>query len=580
MQAGVAQARFRRSLWIMAAFALATNLLVLTLPLYMLQIYDRVLPSQSGETLFFLTLIAIVAIVVLAILDSTRSILAQRAAASFDVALSEPALRATLRLGPAAAVGAQALRDVSALRGLIASRVLFNLFDLPFAPIFVALLYLIHPLLFWWTLGGAALLLAIAAMNELATKGANRRHGEQAILAGRRADELARNADSLLAMGMVSDTIEDWGATRAAELGQSDAAGRTNALFSGLSRFVRLALQIVILGFGARLVLAGEMTAGMIFAASLISGRGLQPVDQAIGAWRQLAAGWQSWTRLRSFLARAAAGAGAGRREAPHGRIEVRGVVVPHPADANRPPILRGVSFDLAPGTATAVVGASGSGKSTLARVLAGTLRPKGGSVRIDGHELSTFDAEALGRHVGYVGQDAELLSGTVAQNIARFRHDAAMDAVAEAARLARCEDAIKRLVNGYETQVGPGGARLSGGERQRIALARALYGSPKILILDEPNSNLDREGEQNLLQAIDEQRKRGATVFMITQRDIPLAAVDRIMRLEAGAVAELRDTAEIIRARRETPAAQAPAAQSVTSSFAPQWRAPAGSRQ
>jgi ATP-binding cassette subfamily C protein len=561
---------------VVAAFALATNLLLLTLPLYMLQIYDRVLPAQSGETLAFLTLIAVAAIVVLAVLEAARSILAQRAAAAFDVAMSEPAIRATLRLGPAAG-GAQALRDVTALRNLIASRLLFNLFDLPFAPVFIGLLYLIHPALFWWTLAGAAILVAIAAANEVATHNANRRNGEQAILAGRRADELTRAADSVLAMGMASDTIADWGNIRREELVAAENAGRINSLFSGLSRFVRLGLQIAVLGYGARLVLAGEMTAGMIFASSLISGRGLQPVDQAIGSWRQLAAGWQAWVRLRAFVPKGSVAAG-GRREPPQGRVEARNLVVPHPLDPNRPPILRGISLDLAPGTATAVIGPSGSGKSTLARVLAGTLKPKGGTVRIDGHELAAFDAEVLGRHVGYVGQDSELFGGTVAQNIARFRPDATQEEIAEAARAAHCEDAIKRLVNGYETRIGQGGARLSGGERQCIAFARALFGRPELLILDEPNASLDREGETSLFQAIDEQRKRGATVFFITQRDFPLSAVDRVLRLEAGAVAELRDSADILRARRDNAPANAPA--QVKSGFAQTWRAGAGTRQ
>jgi ATP-binding cassette subfamily C protein len=549
---------FRRTLWILAAFSLLTNLLVLAQPLYMLQVYDRVLPSQSISTLVFLSLAVGFALVILALMEIVRGVIANRAAARFDVGLSDLALRTVIR-GSKDGIGAQPLRDIASLRGLIASKVLFGLLDLPFATIFIAIMYFIHPALFWLTLGGAVLLTGVAVLNQWALSRASREQGDLAALAGQRAEYLARNAESLIAMGMVTNTVNGWGEVHARALAAADQAAQLNAWFAGLSRVLRLGLQIAILGYGALLVLEGQMTAGMIFAASLISGRALQPMDQIIGSWRQLSSGREAWKRVQDFMEK------ADRRDrftslpAPRGLLEVQDLLQPNPADPAKPPILARISFRLEPGESVAVLGPSGSGKSTLARMIVGAATPRAGHVRIDSHELRNWDPEELGRHIGYLAQDVDLVPGTIAQNISRFEPQADSAAIVAAARAAHVEDLIARMPHGYDTLIGPGGVQISGGEKQRIALGRALYGNPRILVLDEPNSSLDRAGELALMRALADARKNSVTIFIITQRDMVLAGVDKIMRMQNGQILEF-DKREIVieRHRRQTVASGA----------------------
>lgn len=531
-----AKADFRRAALVLAAFTAAIDVLLLAQPIYMLQVYDRVLPAQSRETLLFLSLAMGLSLLVLALLDVVRSFIASRAAARFDASLSDHVLRSLIR-GGAAGEGAQPLRDIEALRALISSRALFALFDLPFSAVFVLMMYLVHPCLFWLTLLGAVALTSLAVVNQLAIAAANRTQSESSVAAGARAEHMARAASSIVAMGMLSAVVNDWGRLHAAGLAAADRAAAINAWFAGFSKFLRLALQTAVLACGALLVIGGEITAGMIFAASLISGRALQPIDQIIGSWRQLAAGQHAWRRLRGFLARA----GEERRHTslppPKGRLEVEDLFEPDPADPARPPILARIGFALEPGEVVAMLGPSGAGKSTLARMLVGAARPKSGRVRLDGHDLAHWDAEALGRHIGYLAQDVELLPGTVAENIARFDPAAEDEAIIAAARAAHAEDLVQRLPGGYDTLLGPGGVQLSGGERQRIALARAFYGSPRLIVLDEPNSNLDRAGETALMRAIAGAKRKGAAVLVVTQRESLLAAADKIMRIHNGSL-------------------------------------------
>ncbi len=437
---------FRRTLWILAAFSLLTNLLVLAQPLYMLQVYDRVLPSQSTSTLLFLTLVVAFSLVVLGLTEIVRGVIANRAAARFDVGLSDLALRTVIRGSQDGGAGSQPLRDIASLRGLIASKAVFGLLDLPFATIFIAIMYLIHPALFWLTLGGAALLTIVAVLNQWALSRASKEHGDLAASAGNRAEYLARNAESLLAMGMVTNTVNGWGEVHARALAAADKAAQLNAWFAGLSRVLRLGLQIAILGYGALLVLEGEMTAGMIFAASLISGRALQPMDQIIGSWRQLAAGREAWKRVQAFMDKADRRTSYTSLPAPRGLLQVEDLLQLNPVDAAKPPILSRISFRLEPGESVAVLGPSGSGKSTLARILVGATAPRAGHVRIDGHDIRNWDPEELGRHVGYLAQDVELVPGTVAQNISRFEPHAASASIVAAARAAHVEDLIAKL--------------------------------------------------------------------------------------------------------------------------------------
>ncbi|MEC9342998.1 MAG: type I secretion system permease/ATPase, partial [Pseudomonadota bacterium] len=535
----LAEREFTRSMAIMGVFSFATNCLLLIMPIYMLQIYDRVLPSRSSETLLFLSLIAMAGLIVLGLLEVVRTILANRTAARLGMRLSDDALRTIIRTGSMTGGNIQPMRDISTLRGLLSSKVVFALLDLPFAGLFIGIMYWIHPNLFWLTLSGALLVALIALANQYFSSRASGQQTEQTMRATRRAEHLARNADSVTAMGMLDNTVELWGRDYAASLAQADRAAGINAWFSGLSRTVRFALQIAILGYGALLVLEGQMTAGLIFAASIISARGLQPIDQIIGSWRQLVSGWGSWVRVRTFLQRARSEEKRISLPAPQGRIEVSGLLQPNPVDPARAPILRDVSFKLEPGEMLAVVGPSGAGKSTLARLLVGAGRARAGQVRIDGNDISNWNSEELGRHIGYLAQDVELIPGTIAENISRFEEVRNDEAIVEAARRAHAEQLILRMTRGFDTFIGPGGQRLSGGEKQRVALARAFYGSPRLLVLDEPNASLDKQGEDALRQALQEARGQGVTVIVVTQRDTLLVIADHVLRMQDGTVGE-----------------------------------------
>ncbi len=544
----IAMTDFKRLVWIVAFFSLFTNLLLLAIPLYMLQIYDRVLPSQSAATLTFLSIIALLALMVLGGMEAVRSVLANRIAGRLDASLGDTVLQQVIRAGAANGVNSQPMRDLTALRSIIGSRQAFAVLDLPFASIFIAILYLIHPDLFWITLFGALVLAGLAYLNQILSAKATHEQSGKAIASALQTEYLARNAESLVAMGMVNNVVNNWGVAHSQTMQHGDHIGKINAVFTGLSKFIRLMLQIIVLGYGAVLVLGGEMTPGMIFASSIISGRALAPIDQVIGSWRQLTQGLESWKRLQEFIGKSKAQENYMSLPTPTGHLEVQSIYQPNALDPAARPVLGRVSFTLNPGESVAVIGPSGSGKSTLARIIIGAVVPRGGSVRIDGHDISNWDPEELGKHVGYLAQDVELLPGTIAQNISRFESQPNPEKIIEAAKLAHVEDLIKTMPRGYDTPIGPGGAQISGGEKQRIGLARAFYGDPKLLVLDEPNSSLDRFGEVALNKALQAAKLKKITVFIITQRESALALVDKLMRIQAGTIADFGDKAEIIK--------------------------------
>lgn len=542
---------FKRLLWVMGFFSLFTNLLMLAVPLYMLQIYDRVLPSQSSNTLTFLSILAVFALLILGCMETVRTILANRMANRVDVKLGETLLRQVINKGSITGGNAQPMRDLSGVKNLISSRQAFALLDLPFSSIFIAVLYLIHPDLFWITLAGALVLAVIALFNQFAGRNSAKKQGEKQMFASMQSEFLARNADSLVAMGMVKNVVDHWGTHHADSAVAGDRSAKTNAFFSGLSRFIRLGLQIAILGYGALLVLEGEMTPGMIFASSIISGRALQPIDQVIGAWRNLSAGIQSWKRLGKFLDVAKEQEEFTELPEPKGLLQVKDVIQRNAIDPSAAPVLAKVSFVLEPGTSVAVLGPSGSGKSTLARIIVRAIAPSSGTVRIDGNDINNWNPEQLGKYIGYLAQDVELLPGTIAQNISRFSPNPDSNAIVKAAEMAHADDLIKSMPKGYDTPIGPGGAQISGGEKQRIGLARAFYGDPKLLVLDEPNSSLDKFGEAALIKAMREAKKQDISVFIISQRESALTAVDKIMRIQNGAILDYGPRNEIIQKYR-----------------------------
>ncbi|MGI9365984.1 MAG: type I secretion system permease/ATPase [Rhizobiaceae bacterium] len=530
-----ARAQFTRVLVLLGGFSLIVNLLLLAMPLYMLQIYDRILPARSMDTLLFLSIIVAGALVVLGLLEAVRAILASRAAARLEANLGAEALRSSLGASRNGEADIDAVRNLAAVRQFITSRMIFSLLDFPFAPIFIGILYVIHPTLFWLTLAGAVVLLILAVVNQQVTKNVSANASGQQASSLVVAQSMARNSDSLTAMGMEKNAVSLWGRYNSRSLINQGSADYRNAVLTGISRTIRMGLQVAVLGVGAVLVLNHEMTAGMIFAASIISGRALQPIDQVIGGWKQFAATWGAWKSLESSLEKSGAEKERTLMDAPQGRIQVDNALVLGPSGTAATPLLNRISFDLRPGKVLGVVGPSGSGKTTLARLLVGAQVPNSGQVRIDGAEVENWNREQLGQHIGYLGQDVEMLPGTIKENIARLADKPDDIAVLDAARKAQVHALIQNLPQGYDTMIGPGGMGLSGGQRQRIGLARAFYGNPQIMVLDEPNANLDDDGELALQKAIEAASAAGVTVVMVTQRKRILNSVDLILRLHSG---------------------------------------------
>ncbi|MEI9420998.1 type I secretion system permease/ATPase [Mesorhizobium sp. Cs1299R1N1] len=552
-------------------FSLLINILLLVIPLYLLQVYDRVLPSSSVETLVYLSAIAVLALAFLGLLDAIRAVYTQRVAAAVDRKLGASIF--AVSLGARYAGGLSPLRDLASVCAFIRSRGVAVLFDLPFAPVFLALLYLIHPVLFWVTVAGAVLLLFLVVANQLAIGRNDALSTERSALASQAEQAFARNAETLRAMGMVENAARVWGRHVGAALTFHDRSSSANAIFSGASRALRMMLQLAILGAGAWLVLQGQMTAGMIFASSLVSSRALQPLDQLIGAWRQIADARRAWARLEKALAARPAGSRKLILPDPAGAISAQDVFFMAPnARPGTEPLLKRLTFAIGAGEALAIVGPSGAGKSTLARLLVGAAQPTGGSIRIDGADLGTWDESQLGKHIGYLSQEVELFPGSIAQNVARFDPEADDGAIVEAAKRAQVHELILAQRDGYQTMIGPSDRALSGGERQRIGLARAFYGNPRYLVLDEPSSHLDGSGEAALEAVLSAARTARVTVVVITHQPSIAAACDHVMLLRGGMIEAFGPSGEVLRRSVTGKAVQQSTV--VTGSFAPTIRA------
>ncbi|UCI06433.1 type I secretion system permease/ATPase [Mesorhizobium sp. B1-1-8] len=571
------RAIFLRAIADVGIFSLLINILLLVIPLYLLQVYDRVLPSSSVETLVYLSAIAVLALAFLGLLDALRAIYTQRVAATIDRKLGTSTF--ALSLAPKYAGGLSPLRDLASVCAFVRSRGVAVLFDLPFAPVFLALLYFIHPVLFWVTLVGAVLLTVLVVANQLAIGRNDALSAERSALASLAEQTFARNAETLRAMGMVQNAAGVWGRHVREALTLYDCSSTANAIFSGASRALRMVLQLAILGAGAWLVLQGQMTAGMIFASSLVSSRALQPLDQLIGSWRQIVDAGRAWKRLRGALSAHPANVRKLTLPDPSGAISVEDLFFIAPnAQPGTEPILKRLNFAVGAGEALAIVGPSGAGKSTLARLLVGAAQPSGGSVRIDGADLRSWDENQLGKRIGYLAQDVELFPGSIAENVARFDAQADDASIIEAARRAEAHELILARRDGYQTMIGPSDRTLSGGERQRIGLARAFYGNPKVLVLDEPNAHLDGTGEAALEAVLSAARAAGVTVIVITHRPSIAAACDRVMLLRGGVIEAFGPSGDVLRqsvvdkgAGKGVPAQQSTV---VTGSFAPTIRA------
>lgn len=533
MRIGVAAAR---PLLLRAAiFSAVVNILMLTGPIYMLQIYDRVLASRSVPTLVVLTLLIIGLYSAMGFLDFIRTALVSRAAARFDASVSDAAFNAAVDAARQSSglSGDAALKDLRTIRQAVGSSAVAAFFDAPFAPFYLALVFMLH-----WTLGvtaviGAGALIVLAILNERSSRVALRSALESGTAGDAAISAILRNAATTDAMGMRQTLRARWSAHASQAQGSSAEAGDRINLYGASTKAGRMFLQSMILGVGAVLVIAQQTSPGVMIAASIIAGRALAPVEMAIGQWRVIGAAIAAWRRLTKFLAAAPRQTSKITPPKPLGNLKLDRVYV-QPAAAKKP-IVKNVSLELRPGEALGIVGPSGAGKSTLARAMMGVERIVSGEVRLDGADLLTWPRDDVGPHIGYLPQETELFSGTVAQNIARFDANANNDEIVAAARSAGAMDMILSLADGFETDVGARGERLSVGQRQRIGLARALFRDPPLIVLDEPNSNLDAEGDVALSAAILQAKKRGAAVVIVAHRPSAIAHVDRLLMLADG---------------------------------------------
>ena len=524
----------RGGFWAVGLFSFALNLLLLTIPLYMLQLFDRVLTSRSVETLTLLSVAAAGAILTLAALEAVRGQVMIRISNWLDRRLGGALLGASVTAGLARGSDAsvQSLRDLQTFRTFITGPSVFPFLDAPWTPVFIAVIFLFHPLLGWLSIAGATLLFSLALINEMITRTLLMESGGASIKSLRLAEAAVRNADVIEAMGMMPNLVRRWRLENDEMLDlQSRASGRSGAI-TAISRFFRLCLQIAMLGVGAWLVIHNEMTPGAMIAGSIMLGRALAPVEQAIGAWKSAVAARGAYRRIKQQLDAAPPPGKAMSLPTPSGSLTVKDLAYVYPGSSQ--PVLRGINFKLEPGEALGLIGPTAVGKTTLARLLVGNLVPRAGHVRLDAADVAQWDAVDLGRHMGYLPQDIELFGGSVRENIARM-DDGESEQVIAAARAAGVHDIILGLPQAYETDIGDGGAVLSGGQRQRIALARALYGEPKLLVLDEPNANLDHDGEMALLEAVVAKKAEGVTMVIIAHRPSILQHVDKLLVLRDG---------------------------------------------
>ncbi len=530
------------------------NILALTGAFYMLQIYDRALTSGSIPTLIWLSVIAVGLYLFQGLFDILRSQMLVRFGANVDRQIAPLVHRVVMempRFGYSSAEASERGRDVDTVRGFLSGAGPVALFDLPWIPVYLVFVWLLHPVLGMLTLGGALFLACLTIAAELLS----RRHAKEmtraAIQRNNVSDNHVRNGDILYSMGMTDRAVDRFESANRRHLDTQTATSDIAGTFAGISKVLRMMLQSATLGVGAYLTIKGEMSAGAIIASSIVTGRALAPVDQAIAQWKGVISARRSWSRIKDTLAVLDRPSTQFDLPTPTEGLVVEGMTTVAPTTGTV--LLSDVSFQLSAGQALALIGPSGGGKTTLARSLLGIWPLLRGSVRIDGADLKQWPTSFFTQNVGYLPQEVALLDGTVADNIARFDPDADAKMIFRAARAAGIHDLIVRLPNGYQTQIGPSGQSLSAGQRQRVALARALYGDPFLVVLDEPNSNLDAEGEEALMKAIVKVRERGGLVVIVAHRPSVLQAVDMVGVVQGGKLVSFGPKEEIIKVPANT---------------------------
>ena len=515
-------------------FSAIINVIMLVPALYMLQVFDRVLSSRNETTLLMLTVMVLGAYLLMNALEFIRSFVLIRLGAQLDMKLNKRVYTAAFEqnLKQDGGNAGQALHDLTNIRQFLTGNGLFAFFDAPWFPIYLAVIYLFSPLLGMFALGGTLILIVLAYVNEVITKKPLAEASNMAVASGNLATNNLRNAEVISAMGMLPNLMSRWFKLHSRFLRLQAEASEKAGIVSALTKFVRMSMQSLILGLGALLVLDGKITPGMMIVGSILMGRATAPVDQLIGIWKNWSSTRSAYQRLVKLLGANPAGEAGMPLPKPVGRVSVEAVTAAPPGSPVA--VIKNLSFAIAPGDVLGIIGPSGSGKSTLARLLVGVWPSAVGKVRLDGADVYHWNKEELGPNIGYLPQDIELFAGTVSENIARFGEIDA-EKVILAAKRAGVHDMILHFPQGYDTPLGDGGGGLSGGQKQRLGLARAMYDDPSLIVLDEPNSNLDDVGEQALVAAINDLRGRGKTIVLITHRTSALSTTNKLLLLRDG---------------------------------------------
>lgn len=537
---------FKQAFRSVGVFSMIINLLMLAGPIYMMQVYDRVINSRNTTTLVMLSVMVVGAYLILAFLEYVRGQVVIRIGARLDLHMNRRVYTAAFEqnLKDGRGNAGQALNDLTTIRQFVTGNALFAFFDAPWAPLYLAVMFMFNVWLGVAALIGMLILLALALINRAVSAKPLQEANTLAVTSSTMATNTLRNAEVIEAMGMLPSLQARWYGLHQKFLKQQAVASEKAAVIGSFTKFFRLSLQSLILGLGAFLVIQGQMTAGMMIAGTILLGRALAPIEQVINVWKQWSGVRSSHARLTKLLEHNPAREAGMELPAPRGALVAEAVTASPPGV--RLPIIRNVSFALEPGDVLGIIGPSGSGKSTLARLLVGIWPALHGKVRLDGADVYQWNKDELGPYVGYLPQDIELFAGSISENIARFGSLNAESVVA-AARLAGVHDMILQFPQGYDTMLGEGGAGLSGGQRQRIGLARALYGMPTLIVLDEPNSNLDETGEEALRSAIGELRAAGKTVVLITHRTSVIATTTKLLLLRDGAAQMFGPTNQVL---------------------------------
>ncbi|MCB8839386.1 type I secretion system permease/ATPase [Aurantimonas sp. VKM B-3413] len=527
---------FRRSLIGILAISAITTILMLALPFYMTQVFTHVLPSRSVETLLALSVLALIAYVLYGIFDGLRQSILARVAARYEALLSGPIVYSHfMDAGRDSSSGLELLQDVRQVRSFVGSRALAAVSEAPFIPLFMAILYLVDTTMGLMITAGMALMVLLALVQQSVMKSGVEAQNNASRAANRVLQAHIEQSETVRVLGLQKIALDRWGVPNARAVTSFIDLQSLGAFYGGVSKFLRFSLQSAILGFGAFLAIEGDISSTVVFACMMIGGRALAPLDGLVGSWSSLTTAWESHKRVRDALTGFYMEPERTALPEPAGAIQVEKLI--YGMSGQSEPIIKRISFGFQAGESIAIIGPSGAGKSTLLRLMVGALAPASGTIRLDGADLRQWDRLQLGRHIGYVPQSVDFLPGTVADNIARFDPERDDAEVVAAARQAGIHELILRFPQGYNTPLGRGAFAPSGGQKQLLAVARAFYRNPKLLFFDEPNSNLDQQGDHLLMQAIGQARKRGATVVLVTQRPSLLQVADKVLVMRDGLI-------------------------------------------